>query len=396
MTRQLPKKANLEHLRKQAKQLLKDHKAGDLQVCNRIRDYHPRFSKLSEQEIHEAKFSLQDAQFTIANEYGFASWPKLTAAIKSTSKQQLLFGASNRGDIEEVRKLINSYHFEKSELNLPLSRATCNMSGERADDYRACSDYLIDRGADVNGECGNDYGPIILASCEFLNPEGLQYLIDRGALVQTAERVTRYPATNTPMKMVLGTYDRRPDRKHRCLDILIEAGANYEDGPIIDIHRGRYQDLQERMIANPELLRAHVDLEYGNHLTLHGVSLLHIAAEFNEKECVDVLLDQGADINNKAKLGKNGTGGQTALYHVIGGNRGRCYPLFKHLLTKGPALDVSACIQSDVIIHPDKDHTYDEVLELTPLGYALRYEHAPGWHEASREVAELRKLDAPI
>ncbi len=396
MTKKLPEKANLEHLKKQAKQLLKEHKAGEQQSCNRIKEYHPRFSKLTELDIRGAKFTLQDAQLTIANEYGFTSWPKLVATINPPDKQQLMFDASNRGDLSEVKRLINSYNFAKGELDLPLGRATCNMRGGKEAEFRACAEYLIDQGADVNGEYGDNYGPIILGSCEFQNPVGLKYLIDHGATVNVPERITKYPATNTPLNMVLGTYSRKTTEKHHCLDLLIEAGAHYEDGPVMDIHRGRSSDLKERLIENPDLLHAHFNLEYGNYLTLYGVSLLHIAVEFIEKECVDVLLSEGADINTKANIGENGVGGQTPLYHVIGGNQGRCYPLFEHLIAKGPDLTVIAYIQGDVIVHHEQDHTYDEVLELTPLGYALRYEHEPTWREASREAAKLRELGAPM
>ena len=111
MTKKLPEKANLEHLKKQAKQLLKEHKAGKQQVCNRIKEYHPRLSKISDENIPSVEFSLQDSQLTIAHEYGFTSWPKLVAALKSTDKRQLLFNASNRGDFDEVKRLIKSYNF---------------------------------------------------------------------------------------------------------------------------------------------------------------------------------------------------------------------------------------------------------------------------------------------
>ena len=219
MTKKLPEKANLEHLKKQAKQLLKEHKVGEQQACNRIKEYHSRFSKLSEMDIRGAKFTLQDAQLTIANEYGFTSWPKLVATINSPDKQQLMFDASNRGDLSEVKRLIKSYNFTKGELDEPLSRATCNMRGDREADFRACADYLIERGADVNAVEDN-YGPIILGSCEFQNPVGLKYLIDHGASVNVPERSTKYPATNTPMKMVMGTYSRKTTEKHSCLDLL--------------------------------------------------------------------------------------------------------------------------------------------------------------------------------
>ena len=61
MSRNLPPHPNLEHLKKQAKDLLRD-----LQQQN-------------------PDSQLADAQFAIASEYGFASWPKLKAYVESLS-----------------------------------------------------------------------------------------------------------------------------------------------------------------------------------------------------------------------------------------------------------------------------------------------------------------------
>ena len=54
--------------------------------------------------------------------------------------------------------------------------------------------------------------------------------------------------------------------------------------------------------------------------TLSGVTLLHLAAEFNERDVVDHLLDRGADLNATAELDDRGIGSQTPLFHVIGNN----------------------------------------------------------------------------
>ena len=59
MSRNLPPHPNLEHLRKQAKDLLHELKQQDPAA------------------------QLADAQFALAREYGFASWPKLKAHVES-------------------------------------------------------------------------------------------------------------------------------------------------------------------------------------------------------------------------------------------------------------------------------------------------------------------------
>ena len=61
MSRNLPPQPNLEHLKKQAKDLLHELK----------------------QQNPDAQ--LADAQFSLAREYGFASWPKLKAYVDSQS-----------------------------------------------------------------------------------------------------------------------------------------------------------------------------------------------------------------------------------------------------------------------------------------------------------------------
>jgi hypothetical protein len=48
---------------------------------------------------------------------------------------------------------------------------------------------------------------------------------------------------------------------------------------------------------------------------------------------------------------------------------------------------VTARVQAEPIL----GDVVDEVFELTPLDYALRYEHEPTWREASREVVRLRE-----
>ena len=56
--KRLPARPNLEHLRKQAKRLLRKLRASD------------------------AAAKLADAQLAIAREYGFASWKKLSAQVE--------------------------------------------------------------------------------------------------------------------------------------------------------------------------------------------------------------------------------------------------------------------------------------------------------------------------
>src|SRR6185437_11324195 len=73
----LPPDPNLEHLKYQAKDLLRDHAAQDSSAAQRIREFHPRWNRGTDAEIFAAKLKLSDAQLTIARESGFPSWARL-------------------------------------------------------------------------------------------------------------------------------------------------------------------------------------------------------------------------------------------------------------------------------------------------------------------------------
>jgi hypothetical protein len=80
--RRLPSNPNLDHLKYQAKDLLKEHTARTPEVAQRIREFHPRFGRATDVEIFDAQLSLSDVQLAIAREYGFPSWPRLKAHIE--------------------------------------------------------------------------------------------------------------------------------------------------------------------------------------------------------------------------------------------------------------------------------------------------------------------------
>ncbi len=92
--RRLPSNPNLDHLKHQAKDVLKEHSARTPGVAQRIREFHPRFSRATDAEIFDAQLRLSDAQLIIAREYGFPSWARLKRHIeKPTSLRSIGFAA---------------------------------------------------------------------------------------------------------------------------------------------------------------------------------------------------------------------------------------------------------------------------------------------------------------
>jgi len=79
----LPKKPDIEFLKKQAKQLRAQHRNGVDICCERIRQSDSSFAGIVDQEILDSGFSINDAQRIIAREYGYSSWVKLKHYVKS-------------------------------------------------------------------------------------------------------------------------------------------------------------------------------------------------------------------------------------------------------------------------------------------------------------------------
>ena len=82
MTLSLPDKPSLEHLRKQAKDILKAQRHGDATGCQTLGRLH-RYADLADADILGANVTLKEAQFALAVDYGFASWDEMRQFVRS-------------------------------------------------------------------------------------------------------------------------------------------------------------------------------------------------------------------------------------------------------------------------------------------------------------------------
>ncbi|HEY4146703.1 ankyrin repeat domain-containing protein [Pinirhizobacter sp.] len=81
-TKQLPEHPSLDHLKHQAKDLLRQHSLGELASAQRLREFHPKLHRSTDQEIFSTHLTLSDAQLAIAREYGFPSWTRLKQRVE--------------------------------------------------------------------------------------------------------------------------------------------------------------------------------------------------------------------------------------------------------------------------------------------------------------------------
>ena len=77
---------NLDNLRKQAKLLVRWHRAGNYSVGGRIRNL-PRYRNLTDVEALALKFPLSEAQEIIALEAGYEGWEALKTGLSTIPKQ---------------------------------------------------------------------------------------------------------------------------------------------------------------------------------------------------------------------------------------------------------------------------------------------------------------------
>lgn len=82
MSASLPRSPNLQHLKKQAKQLLAAQRHGVTRCCPLLRRLH-RFSEATDEEILAARVTLAETQLVLAMHYGFRSWSELREEVKS-------------------------------------------------------------------------------------------------------------------------------------------------------------------------------------------------------------------------------------------------------------------------------------------------------------------------
>jgi ankyrin repeat protein len=124
--RRLPEHPSLEQLRKQAKELLHNYRAGVPAAIAEVHQF--------ERSPDDASFALTDAQRVVARAYGFASWPKLKVFVDGTNIARFT-EAVKAGDMAQVRSLLAS----RPEL--------IGMDGSASDEHRAIHYAVLRRDA---------------------------------------------------------------------------------------------------------------------------------------------------------------------------------------------------------------------------------------------------------
>jgi hypothetical protein len=361
----LPPSANLDHLKFQAKDLLKAHASRDPQVAQRIREFHPRFDKSTDAWIFDATLRLSDAQLTIARECGFPSWVRLKRHIEKSA----------------IADNLSLPHHERIE-DVAFRRAVDLLDAGQAEDLRAHlkqhSDLVHQH---VTFEGGNYFRNPTLLEFVAENPirrgtlpanivEVAKIILDVGAKQNQAAlnetlrlvcsgRVPRECRVQIPLIDLLCEHGADPSsampaalphREFEAADALIRHGAGIDLAVAAGF--GRTEDFRRLLVA-------------ASHEDRHRAMAL--ASQLGHAEIVRLLLDCGDDPNRYNPVGFHSH--STPLHQAVAGGHDAVVRL---LVERGALLDIK-----------------DTLWQGTPLGWAK--------HEGKAEIekyleeAQLRK-----
>jgi ankyrin repeat protein len=299
---------NLDHLKKQAKQLIRLYRSRDTTAMARFRSTLPATAGLSNEDLSSRGLRLHDAQSCIAREHGFASWPDLKRyvevqavaqkerAVRVLHWAQLVYsgdvsGTVNRanprvalriladdpdlaaGDpylacaIGDERALQQATQADPAWVNLsggplrlPPLFAVAHSSLLRVEEFRErlhhCAAALIAAGADVNQHIHSRWPPGSLSEPDQCYPLS-----------------TLYGATGS-------NHDPALTR------LLLDAGANPNDGESL------YHSLE-----NPACTR--LLLEHGARIAESNA--IYRAMDLDDDTALKLLLEHGGDPNEPAR-----------------------------------------------------------------------------------------------
>ncbi|CAN5581686.1 hypothetical protein BH10PLA1_BH10PLA1_13050 [soil metagenome] len=254
--RTMPDRPNLEQLKKQAKDLLRDFLAGDAKAVA---------------EVHRAErsptpdLSLSDAQRVLARAYGFESWTKLKQKVEGVTVNEF-HAAAARGDVTKLRELLGK------------SRELVKMEAAGTDERIALHHAVLNR-----------------------QPEAVRFLMAAGS----DARKGVYPNREATTPLVIAT-----DRGYDEIVAIIEQAEQHrrEDAscpnatvsPMQDqinaaIKSGKTDEAIALLSADETLIKA-CDRE--------GASPLHIAAEAGDLKLVEWLLARRANVTKTDLKGR--------------------------------------------------------------------------------------------
>jgi Ankyrin repeats (3 copies) len=329
--KRLPSNPNIDHLKYQAKDLLKAHARRILGVAQQIREFHPRYNRAKDPEIFGAKLSLADAQLTIAREYGFPSWTRLKRHIeKPTLSDRLSLPHHERiedpifrraielidaGDVSGLREHLNRHP------KLPHERVVF----EGGNYFR--NPTLLEFVAENPVRRGTLPHNIVNVASAILEAGAEQIALNETLMLVATGSVPRECRVQLPLIDLLCDHGANPGS-------AIEATALHGEMDAVNALIGRGAEVNLPVAAASGRSEDFRRLLPGANSRDRHLALA-LASQFGRVEIVQLLLDAGEDPNRYNPVG--GHSHSTPLHQAAGAGNDE---LVRLLIDRGAKLDL--------------------------------------------------------
>lgn len=336
-----PARLNLEHLKKQAKELIRLYRRRAPEAYARFRQALPAAAGRSDTDIAALDLRLHDAQSCVARDLGFSSWPDLRHYVeaqlplgKSKADRvrrwlQLVYaadvdGTSDRahprvavrmlaedpglvaddpylacavGDEETIRRTATDdpswVNRPGGPLKLPPLVAVTHSSLLQIPEFQArlhrCARLLLQTGADPDQHISSRWPPGTLDAPDDSNPLSALY----GAAGQNHDLAL------ARLLLEAGANPNDNESLYHSLEGFVTTGALLEHGARITGTNAMYKVLDDENVPALELLLRHggdPNEPAGNALlTDCGSPLMWAIRRRRSRRCIATLLDAGAD-----------------------------------------------------------------------------------------------------
>jgi hypothetical protein len=329
--RPLPEKPSLQHLKYQAKDVLKGHANHDPAVAQRIREFHPRWAKASDAEIFSTHLTLSDAQLAIARECGFSSWTKLKRRVEHPKPcDQLNLPHQERIEDATFRRAVELLDAGDVEgLRAHLTRhpnlARRHVAFEGGNYFR--NPTLLEFVAENPVRHGKSPKNVVEITNVILDAGVEQSSLNETLVLVATGRVPRECGVQTVLINLLCDGGADPDSAAESAAVLFElqaVDALLARGARITLPSaaalGRTEDAR-RWLPNADQEKRHLALA--------------VASQYGHLEIVRLLLDAGEDPNRFNPVG--GHSHSTPLHQAAGNGH---LNVVKLLIERGAELDV--------------------------------------------------------
>lgn len=331
--RSLSPRVDLGQSRKQAKDLLRAFKADDPEVLDRIREHHPRFGGLTNAQITEGRFVLDDAQLVVARMHYFETWAKLRHHIESLERRdphvqrfEDAADATVGGHIEVLQWILSKHPGLVHQRSTRAHQAPLlhYVSANGVEDYRQISPtnavqvahVLLDGGAEVDATSEAYGGGLttlgLVATSTPPQRAGVQIplidlLLHWGAAIDgiTAGRSTVRDALANGCPEAARAL---AERGAKVADVVAAAGV----GQLALLEQLAYgaseRELQKALVTAAGI---HGNYEVVKYLLGSGVdptagtgwTALHAATGGADLQVIDLLIERGAPLEKKNMYG---------------------------------------------------------------------------------------------